>query len=426
MSSSQARSPLAYAVRAALLLSATALSSVSFAETVPATSAQSSPLTRQLPEANESREVRIVEVFADSVAETSTNATDANDKRSGKPIEKKIKTYAWSSSSDGSMPLSFNGDLPDVNVIVSNALSQAFSTPGAGIFPGGRIVKNAPYSAEVVNERVQMLPDGNQITKRTSQLMMRDSAGRTRTEVRGENGETRLINIFDAVDGSRLTLSPASKVATKIAVDRDVQARIDELHEKAKAMAKEGKTSYVERNPGEEVIITRSDNSGKEAREEIKISVVRGAENRGLAALDSLGKLGHPLVFNSSGMAMLGSGVGAITTSIQDRTWSSKATTRELGSRDIDGVRAEGKMRSYTIPAGEIGNKNAITVTTETWISPDLQITVYSKHSDPRTGDIIYRLANVKRSEPSLSLFTMPDGYTLRETTPKIHKIRTK
>jgi hypothetical protein len=154
--------------------------------------------------------------------------------------------------------------------------------------------------------------------------------------------------------------------------------------------------------------------------------VVRGAENRGLAALDSLGKLGHPLVFNSSGMAMLGSGVGAITTSIQDRTWSSKATTRELGSRDIDGVRAEGKMRSYTIPAGEIGNKNAITVTTETWISPDLQITVYSKHSDPRTGDIIYRLANVKRSEPSLSLFTMPDGYTLRETTPKIHKIRTK
>ena len=98
-----------------------------------------------------------------------------------------------------------------------------------------------------------------------------------------------------------------------------------------------------------------------------------------------------------------------------DRAWSAKATTKELGTRDFDGVRAEGKLRSYTIPAGEVGNKNSITVTTETWNSPELQITVYSKHSDPRAGDTIYRLAGLKRSEPSLSLFTTPDGYSVKE-----------
>jgi hypothetical protein len=51
-------------------------------------------------------------------------------------------------------------------------------------------------------------------------------------------------------------------------------------------------------------------------------------------------------------------------------------------------------------------------------------MTVYSKHSDPRVGDTIYRLANVKRSEPSLGLFTAPDGYTVKET-PSI-SFRTK
>jgi hypothetical protein len=112
----------------------------------------------------------------------------------------------------------------------------------------------------------------------------------------------------------------------------------------------------------------------------------------------------------------LGGRLAPLGNLFQDRAWSSKATTKELGTKDIEGVRAEGKLRSYTIPAGEVGNKNPITVSTETWTSPDLQLTVYSKHSDPRVGDTIYRLTNLKRAEPSLSLFTAPDGYTIKET----------
>jgi hypothetical protein len=38
---------------------------------------------------------------------------------------------------------------------------------------------------------------------------------------------------------------------------------------------------------------------------------------------------------------------------------------------------------------------------------------VYSRHSDPRNGETIYQLANIRREEPSPDLFTVPDGYTV-------------
>jgi len=65
----------------------------------------------------------------------------------------------------------------DIDVIVSSALSEAFSAIGAGGAGGAigvRTLKNAPYSAEIINERIQSLPDGNQIVKRTSQMSYRD------------------------------------------------------------------------------------------------------------------------------------------------------------------------------------------------------------------------------------------------------------
>ena len=88
-----------------------------------------------------------------------------------------------------------------------------------------------------------------------------------------------------------------------------------------------------------------------------------------------------------------------------------KGVTTSLGTKDFDGVKAEGKATTWTIAAGEIGNKNAITVMHETWYSPDLQVTVYSRHSDPRAGESIYRLASIRRGEPSPDLFKVPEDY---------------
>ncbi len=38
-------------------------------------------------------------------------------------------------------------------------------------------------------------------------------------------------------------------------------------------------------------------------------------------------------------------------------------------------------------------------------------MTVFSRHDDPRTGESIYRLASIKRTEPQPDLFKVPEGY---------------
>ena len=134
-------------------------------------------------------------------------------------------------------------DMADVNMIISNAMSEAFA--GAGAMPMARNVKNAPYSAEVIAEKVQTLADGNQISRKTSSMAYRDSAGRTRQETRDSKGEVRSIQIHDAVDGARYVLSPARKTATRIRVDKDLPRRIEEIKEKARARAKDGKAQIV-------------------------------------------------------------------------------------------------------------------------------------------------------------------------------------
>jgi hypothetical protein len=68
------------------------------------------------------------------------------------------------------------------------------------------------------------------------------------------------------------------------------------------------------------------------------------------------------------------------------------------------------------IPAGQIGNEQPITITSEQWRSPDLNVLVMTRHSDPRTGDSVYRLQNIIRAEPDRSLFMVPADYTVKDT----------
>ncbi len=311
--------------------------------------------------------------------------------------------------------------LPALDTLISSAMSEAFSNSTNGFTSATRKpVKNTPYSAEVISEKIQSLPDGNQITRRSSSVAYRDSVGRTRQESRDAMGEVRTIHINDAVEGTHFVMSPSTKTATKIGLDKDMQKRIDEITEKARAMAKNSKhpVTIQSENNGDTVVVKRSENAigegRKEIREEVKVRVVRSGDssgaNTGVRAISLAHEGGS--IGNAISESMRS---GPFGLSFQDGKWSSKAITTELGTRDFDGVRAEGKLRSYTIPAGEIGNKNPITVTSETWFSPDLQATVYSKQSDPRSGDSIYRLANVLRVEQPLSLFSVPADYTVRD-----------
>ena len=68
------------------------------------------------------------------------------------------------------------------------------------------------------------------------------------------------------------------------------------------------------------------------------------------------------------------------------------------------------------IPAGQVGNEQPITIASEQWRSPDLNVLVLTRHSDPRTGESSYRLVNIIRAEPDHSLFTVPADYTVKDT----------
>jgi len=92
---------------------------------------------------------------------------------------------------------------------------------------------------------------------------------------------------------------------------------------------------------------------------------------------------------------------------------NANATTEELGTQVIQGLSATGKRITRTVAAGAAGNDRAIQVTTETWYSPDLQMVVMSKTSDPRFGESVYQLTNITRAEPDPTMFTVPSGYTV-------------
>ncbi|MBZ5585142.1 MAG: hypothetical protein LAQ30_23625, partial [Acidobacteriia bacterium] len=89
--------------------------------------------------------------------------------------------------------------------------------------------------------------------------------------------------------------------------------------------------------------------------------------------------------------------------------------TEDLGRQTIEGVPAEGSRTTMTIPAGQIGNEQPIQIVTERWFSPDLNTVVLFKHSDPRTGETLYRLAGINRAEPAAAMFQPPADYSVKD-----------
>jgi hypothetical protein len=105
--------------------------------------------------------------------------------------------------------------------------------PGARFLGGepgipGRIVKNAPFTADLVTETSQTLGDGNHIHQSTAAHLVRDSEGRTRRE-QSLNGlgalgaaaaNSQAIFISDPVAGVSYALNPSNHTVTKLAEPR--------------------------------------------------------------------------------------------------------------------------------------------------------------------------------------------------------------
>ena len=234
---------------------------------------------------------------------------------------------------------------------------------GAMVGPAG-IQAGAPYSAQVVTQRLQVLGDGNRIEETTTGSVARDGQGRVRRDeslpALAGNGEApHIVMIDDPVAQVHWTLDAQTKTATKMPMPP------------MKALP--GMSAALPAPP---------------------LSVATSTK-----AMTFFSYSAAP-----AGVMMAGGKPGP-----------DNAVKTDLGTQTVEGVLAQGTRITHTIAAGEIGNQLPITITTETWFSPDLKVLVSSKSSDPRIGDTTYKLTNIQRSEPDPSLFQVPADYTIKD-----------
>jgi len=235
-------------------------------------------------------------------------------------------------------------------------------------------IKGAPYSATAVTESTQVLGDGNRIVNKHSGLVARDGEGRIRREesmghigplaVDGPN----MIFIHDPVAKTAYVLNPDSKTARVINMEG-----MSAMHRKI-----EGLNGGGGQGSGDVVFF----------KKELRKEPAAGA---------------HPEMGHGE-MAQL--------------------KKESLGTQQIEGVNAEGTRITRTIPAGAIGNEQPINIVVETWTSPELHVLVLSKRSDPRFGETVFRLTNIKRGEPDASLFQVPSGFTTQQEQPGPMRLR--
>ena len=266
---------------------------------------------------------------------------------------------------------------------------------------GGKVVKGAPYSAEAVTESVQLLGDGNRIVNKFTSTVYRDSEGRTRRDqtLKGlsglGNGNEPLQTIFinDPVAGVNYSLDSRTHIARK-----STPFKFEFTQRAGVAGADtEGRHFEFKVGPGE-----------------TGANVMMTAPVQG-----SLPPPGARVAITQTEQLNIGGGPGA-STFVFRTTGGPNATEKkeDLGKQTIEGVEAEGTRTTVTIPAGEVGNERPIEIVSERWYSPELQLVVMTRHSDPRTGETTYKLTNINRSEPAKSLFEVPADYTIKEGLP--------
>ncbi len=284
----------------------------------------------------------------------------------------------------------------------------------------GETIKNAPFTAELSIETIQKLADGNVISHKTSMLNARDSQGKTRRETRNSKGEVTEITIVDPA-GSVLTLNPRTKTATKMPdrfqMGKKMPGGMKEINVETIRIARDG---------GENIEVRAVVGDAKRAEKNIVIKRVGSMDGEmpivAGAAKDITIDVRGPEAGPAMGM-LANAPDGAFMRLFADSKWAAKKQSKSLGTKEMEGVKVDGKFSSYEIPAGEVGNAQAIVVSDEVWTSPELQLVVYSKHSDPRSGDRIYRLSNLKRDEVAASQFTVPTDYKVRDLAKEMKVI---
>ena len=235
-------------------------------------------------------------------------------------------------------------------------------------------VKNAPYSAEAVSEMVQTLGDGTRIVRTSTSSVSRDWTGRTRREhglavigplANSPDADRQIITISDPEAGVSYMLDPQTRTARKMTSNRLVVS-------------------------GDRVLTKPDESHVVQPLQVESRSVVASPEGRRIV--------------------------------LRTRLEESDPATESLGTQVIEGVLAEGTRTTMTIPTNQIGNDRPIQVVSERWYSPDLQVLVMSRQSDPRFGETTYRLTNIVLSDPASTLFEVPPDFEIIEGPGTVYR----
>jgi hypothetical protein len=226
------------------------------------------------------------------------------------------------------------------------------------------VVKNAPYSATQTRQSTQTLADGTHITNSSTTIMYRDSSGRTRTEVNGE-----IATIYDPVAGATYRLNMKSQTASTIQLTRPVGVSVE--------------ASKIQLDAAQAQLQTELQAKATVIGPDINYTVTTAGGT--LTVTNVGGENGNP----------------------------PEVVRQSLGTQTMEGVIVEGTRVTRTAPVGSMGNDRPIVTVTERWFSPDLQLFVMTKTSDPRNGETIVQLTGVNRAEPDASLFQIPANYKI-------------
>ncbi len=289
----------------------------------------------------------------------------------------------------------------------------------------GKTVKGAPYTADTINESVQTLGDGNRIVSSNRGSIARDSEGRMRREHTisrfgpfAKSGEpSTMIFITDPVSSTNYIVDTNEKTVRKLPLP-EVRVWHDE---KAGDMNPEGVDVVVtvDSNAPEGATVVTKEIRGKgepgPAIERIE-GPVDGTRGDVVVVTTTAGEpgMGGTMRMRSANPGMTGPGpmAGGFRYEVTEMGEPKKES---LGKKVVEGVECEGTRTTVTIAAGSIGNDRPIDIVSESWYSPELQVVVSSRHSDPRFGETSYRLANISRAEPDKSLFVPPADYKVEE-----------
>jgi hypothetical protein len=259
-----------------------------------------------------------------------------------------------------------------------------------------KVVKGSPFSADTVTEFTQILGNGQRIYRSSNAALYRDSEGRTRREqaidaigpYASAGPATKTVFINDPVAGISYIINPGDHTAVKTIVA-----------ENAGATGTGGMTWVVKSGEGGQVY-THS-GSGQ-----LHVTAEKIVVNEGKTT---------------------GSASGGFT--IQSRTipkpvYETTSRTEPLGTQMIEGVAAQGTRTIETIPAGAIGNDTPIEIISERWYSEELGMEVKTVRNDPLSGQNIYQLTNIRRSEPAPDLFQLPADYAVKDSVIKLQTIK--